>query len=245
MWVPFVFFLCGMVLPILARHTSHQKLSTQKFVSSLYRHMTGKKRKCVDDVERPLVKRRQWTGEETNALLEGVSLHGEDWTKVASYVGTRNEGQCYERFKSAIRPYVGETYARDLERKRKYKAWTKEEDAKLVRLRTELGGNHWTTIALEMPGRSHVQIKNRWHCCLKPKSSGRRKTAPKRRVNVPKSIPLVEVCEETVPPFPFRTGTHVEVEDVGDPAPIISDPCSDPEVTKRDDEFINSLFLQA
>ncbi|PKA55798.1 SWI/SNF complex subunit SWI3B [Apostasia shenzhenica] len=40
----------------------------------------------------------EWTDKETLHLLEAILYHGEDWKKVAEYVGSRSERECVARF---------------------------------------------------------------------------------------------------------------------------------------------------
>ncbi len=50
----------------------------------------------------------------------------------------------------------------------KYKPWSSEEDALLIEL-VRIHGEHWTTIAAQIPERNSKQCHDRWSCHLDPK----------------------------------------------------------------------------
>lgn len=40
----------------------------------------------------------KWTGQEVLLLLEAISKHGDDWSRVANYVGTKSKAECIMQF---------------------------------------------------------------------------------------------------------------------------------------------------
>jgi hypothetical protein len=73
--------------------------------------------------------------------------------------------------------------------------WTKDDDRTLEDKFGQYGSS-WTTIALFLPGRSEVQIKNRWAKLFR----ARKKTAAQgRKQRTPKTPfpPITELCPQT------------------------------------------------
>ncbi|OHT06900.1 Myb-like DNA-binding domain containing protein [Tritrichomonas foetus] len=92
----------------------------------------------------------KWTPEEDEKLLEAVKQCGmESWIRVALHVQGRNSKQCRERYMGQLSPKIIKA------------EWTLDEDQILAQ-QHKIHGNKWTTIASMLPGRSAINVKNRW-----------------------------------------------------------------------------------
>ena len=101
-----------------------------------------------------VVNRTRWTFKEDTLLYALVQEYGpKHWTKIAEHIPRRTGKQCRERWLVRLNPENIQY------------PWTKEEDELLKSLHKDLG-NKWSTIGKEMPGRSTMQIKNRWKFLL-------------------------------------------------------------------------------
>lgn len=92
----------------------------------------------------------KWTYDEDVRLKEAVEKFGTDsWIRISQFVPGRNSKQCRERWMGQLAPSI------------KKESWSKEEDEILIH-QHELIGNKWTAIATFLPGRSAINVKNRW-----------------------------------------------------------------------------------
>lgn len=92
----------------------------------------------------------KWTQQEDHLLTSVVARFGSSrWDFIAQHVPGRNGRQCRERWFSTLSPDVC------------HSAWSNEEDDLLLKLQRELG-NHWSTIAKNLPGRTAIMAKNRF-----------------------------------------------------------------------------------
>jgi AMMECR1 domain-containing protein len=71
------------------------------------------------------------------------------WRKISEILGNRTARQCRERFKHYLKPG------------RVTSSWSVRED-EIVRDQYDIHGPHWSMIADLLPGRSDVDIRNRW-----------------------------------------------------------------------------------
>lgn len=102
--------------------------------------------------------RTNFSATEDAILVDIVSKMTEiDWKTVADLLGTRNARQCRERYHNYLAPEVS------------VKEWTPDDDRLLVE-QYEVFGPQWAKMRSSFPGRSCVNIKNRW-----AKISARRK----------------------------------------------------------------------
>jgi hypothetical protein len=100
-------------------------------------------------------KKSKWTAEEDERLRAAVNAFGTDsWGKISTLVPTRSGKQCRERWLGQLAPSVSKD------------VWTTMEDATLFRQHA-FNGNRWTVIAAELPGRSALQVKNRWNWLMR------------------------------------------------------------------------------
>lgn len=101
------------------------------------------------------IRKSKWSTEEDTKLRNAVEKFGtESWIRICSFVPGRTGKQCRERWIGQLAPDVTK------------KHWSKEEDSELIRSHS-LNGNKWTTIALSLPGRSAISVKNRWNWLLR------------------------------------------------------------------------------
>lgn len=92
----------------------------------------------------------KWTYDEDVRLIEAVDKFGTDsWIRISQFVPGRNSKQCRERWMGQLAP----TIRKD--------SWSHEEDEILMH-QHDIIGNKWTTIATFLPGRSAINVKNRW-----------------------------------------------------------------------------------
>lgn len=104
----------------------------------------------IDNQMKLAAPRTKFSPEEDNTLIDLVeSMDPVDWKLVADAMGNRTARQCRERYQNYLAPNVA------------VKEWTKEEDEKLL-TQYKIHGPHWSLIRSVFPGRSCVNIKNRW-----------------------------------------------------------------------------------
>jgi hypothetical protein len=95
--------------------------------------------------------KRKFTTEEDNLIRELVDQHGtKQWDVIARSLPERTSRQIRDRWKHYLAPGVS------------LRAWTLDEDRLLLHIRTQLGPQ-WSTIMRFFPGRTDVNLKNRWN----------------------------------------------------------------------------------
>ena len=95
--------------------------------------------------------RAQFTEEEDTLLIELVNKYGENnWQQIADLMPGRNIRQCRERWRNYLSPSFDKG------------PWSKQEDMLLLQKYNELGPK-WKTIALFLPTRTDISVKNRMH----------------------------------------------------------------------------------
>jgi len=100
--------------------------------------------------------RRTWAPEEDAELLELVKKYGSEWTKIASFMKSRNGMQVRDHYLNALAPDI------------KRDTWTEEEDQAILLYYNKFGP-HWGKIAECVEGRTKTQVKGRFHTNLKQK----------------------------------------------------------------------------
>ncbi|KAL1554764.1 hypothetical protein AAHA92_15288 [Salvia divinorum] len=116
---------------------------------------------CLSRYQRSLnasILKREWSTEEDNQLRAAVETYGEsNWQVVANTLKGRTGTQCSNRWLKTLHPA----------RKRSGQ-WTLEEDKRLKVAVTLFGAKTWRKVAKCVPGRTHVQCRERWVNCLDP-----------------------------------------------------------------------------
>ncbi|OHT09882.1 r2r3-MYB transcription factor [Tritrichomonas foetus] len=101
------------------------------------------------EVENSTLKKK-FTDFEDNIILEMVEKYGTHyWKNISQVLGTRTPRQCRERWRHYLKPEIN------------YSSWTLEEDRILETNFSEFGPK-WSIIATFIPGRTQVNVKNRW-----------------------------------------------------------------------------------
>lgn len=98
---------------------------------------------------RPRQPRRQFTYEEDKVLREAVAKYGENWELISREVQGRSVRQCRDRWNKYLSPQVND------------RIWVDEEDDRLLELIEQIG-TKWARISQYFPGRSDINIKNRY-----------------------------------------------------------------------------------
>jgi hypothetical protein len=107
-----------------------------------------------EKVVNPKLVKGSWTRDEDQVILQFVEQNGyKDWAKLAGLLPGRTGKQCRERFKHHLDPVL------------EHRAWTADEDERLVELHAQYG-NQWTRISTFFEGRTDNCIKNRWNSTL-------------------------------------------------------------------------------
>lgn len=114
----------------------------------------------------------KWTPEEDEKLKRAVTQLGTDsWITVAMMIPGRNSKQCRERWMGHLSPSIVKHN------------WTVEEDQILISQHS-LIGNKWTLIATMLPGRSAINVKNRWNCLKKSRTLTRKYNLNDTKLNM-------------------------------------------------------------
>jgi hypothetical protein len=142
--------------------------------------------------------KHKFTAEEDMAIMDMVSrMSDPDWGLISDCLGTRSARQCRERWRMYLHPVINAD------------PWTAEEDQILRREHATMGPR-WTAIALLLPGRTEVHVKNRWTKLCRGKGRRRhRKLNPspdsqqpnEKRVQFP---PISQLCLQSTL-WPGRT----------------------------------------
>lgn len=114
----------------------------------------------------PSLNRKQWTDEEEEQLLVAVEEHkAQNWSEIAKQLKHRSPFQCFIHFRTVFNDRGVARNAR----------WTPEEDQNLISFIDKYRiGNviPWTKIMDKMPGRSKLQLYNRYVPLLMPMKLG-------------------------------------------------------------------------
>ncbi|VFQ95987.1 unnamed protein product [Cuscuta campestris] len=116
---------------------------------------------CLTRYQRSLnatIIKSEWTEEEDDKLREAVEAFGDsNWQAVAATLIERTGTQCSNRWIKTLNP------ARERAGK-----WTADEDKRLKVAVMLFGQKSWKKLAENVPGRTHVQCRERWVNCLDP-----------------------------------------------------------------------------
>jgi len=126
-------------------------------------------------------KKGNWTKEEDKQIVELQSVHGNKWRVIASHLPGRTHIDINNRWHSSVKkskPRIDASdntctpvsiTANDLNLALNRGNWTKEEDKQIVELQS-VHGNKWRVIVSHLPGRTHNDIRNRWHNAVRSKA---------------------------------------------------------------------------
>ena len=107
---------------------------------------------------------------EYEAENKRVDLRDKMWVEISSKIANRNPRQCHDRWTYYLSPDVDKT------------PWTEEEDNKLIDNVHNIGPR-WVKISNVMPGRTDIQIKNRWNV-IKRRVEANKKTEKTMSKNI-------------------------------------------------------------
>ena len=94
--------------------------------------------------------KHKFTKEEDSIIIKMVEKRGiHCWQKIANKLNNRTARQCRERWKHYLKPGIVNS------------PWTNQEDLILYQLYIKFGPK-WSKIKHHLPGRTDINIKNRW-----------------------------------------------------------------------------------
>lgn len=103
---------------------------------------------------------RKWTPEEDALLSKAVAqFGGKNWKAIASQVPGRNHVQCLQRWRKALDPNVIKGF------------WSIEEDNRLIEIVSSANFQNWGKVAVQIPGRTAKQCRERYYNHLDPSLS--------------------------------------------------------------------------
>ena len=108
---------------------------------------------------KPGVVKGVWSAEEDGKLLQLKRLGGMNWRQLAKLVPGRSTKQCRERWQNFLDPALNKS------------KWTPSEDVGLLLLHAEIG-NKWAELAQCFPGRTKLNVRDRWRTLQKPAHAG-------------------------------------------------------------------------
>ncbi|KAH7841626.1 hypothetical protein Vadar_032259 [Vaccinium darrowii] len=116
---------------------------------------------CLARYQRSLnasILKREWTEDDDDKLRAAVETFGEgNWQLIASTLEGRTGTQCSNRWIKSLHPA-----------RQRVGRWTLEEDKRLKVAVMLFGPKNWNKIAQFVPGRTHVQCRERWFNNLNP-----------------------------------------------------------------------------
>jgi hypothetical protein len=133
--------------------------------------------------------KRKFSPAEDDLIRYLVTVFGLDhWKNIAACLQGRSVRQCRERWKYYLEPRIN------------HSDWTAEEDNLLVEKEGQLGPK-WAQICTFFPGRTDVDVKNRFHRIRRSNEKAARKSGRRSRIH-----PADDIAEESAPsqrPAPF------------------------------------------
>lgn len=102
---------------------------------------------------RPASSREGWSKEEDVLLSQLVKSGSMTWKQISACIPHRSTKQCKEHWRHVLDPNVDRS------------PWTAKEDQFLLEGQ-RVHGNSWSKIALLLPGRTQLQIRDRWRHLL-------------------------------------------------------------------------------
>ena len=115
-----------------------------------------------------IVGKGPWTIQEDKMLLDAMRTFSGHicWEELSKMIPGRTAKQCRERWQFRLHPDVS---------KSPFEQW---EDDLIIRERSKVG-NHWTHIAMMLPGRTSCSVKNRWYTVLRHRKNNKIQRRPK------------------------------------------------------------------
>ena len=99
--------------------------------------------------------RGRWTKDEDDKLRTlCLGQTNIAWQRIAEQIDGRNTKQCRERWMGFLDPSI------------KHSRWTAEEDRILRESHMHFNGNRWSEIVKRLPGRTQLQVRDRWRRVL-------------------------------------------------------------------------------
>lgn len=115
--------------------------------------------------------RTRWTSEENKKLMDHVMKNGpRKWKKIAYELKNKTTQQCRDHYNDVLDPKI------------KNVVWTNDEE-KILLLKYEEYGPHWSKIKVFLPGRTAGMIKNYANLLLKRATNN-----DKSEINIRKKI---------------------------------------------------------
>jgi hypothetical protein len=144
------------------------------------------------DLPRGPTPKQKFTEQEDLVIMEMANrMPIPDWGLIARQLRGRSARQCRERWRMYLRPLINTG------------PWTPEEDDILEREFAEQGPK-WAGIALFLPGRTEIHLKNRWSKLSRERGKSRKKQPVKHdreiaqpKGNRPQLPPISQLCAES------------------------------------------------
>lgn len=150
--------------------------------------------------KRKKVEKRKFTHGENETLVELTEKYGtSSWGLVANEMKERNPRQCRDRWKHYLSPDVNKD------------EWSKEEDRLLLE-KYQIFGKKWSKIAIFLPNRSDVQVRNRYFSLQRSMVKNKSQNSKKNKINSPSltvnqppvvNLPLTINIQPTINLFPI------------------------------------------
>jgi hypothetical protein len=132
------------------------------------------------------ITRLKFTPEEDIRLRELVSIRGPHaWSEVSREMGTRTIRQCRDRWNRYLSVAPGNA------------PWTAEDDTLLLQM-VERVGMRWQTVARSFPGRSDVDVKQRWSSLFRVNGPRTHYAPPPNDAPMPKEPATTTQTSETL-----------------------------------------------
>lgn len=128
---------------------------------------------CWQDLlfpQKKKVVKTKFTPEEDERIRQLVQQHGtENWALIASHMKGRKTRQVRERYQYFLAPELKSDH------------WTEEEDSMLMAMVGKLG-KHWKHISERFPGRTDINVKNRYNKLMRRNNKKERAESKKFRL---------------------------------------------------------------
>lgn len=126
------------------------------------------------DVSNRQIKNKFNANEDKTILYFVNCLHISNWKIIAANLQGRSPRQVIERYRHYLKTGIS------------MKPWSTEED-EILEKKVQEFGPHWCKIAEFLPGRTNVNIKNRWTVISKKKN--KRQNCKSAKISLPQPVP--------------------------------------------------------